>query len=286
MRIDSHHHLWHFDPGEFGWIPEHMGVLRRDFLPIALEHECQAARVDGTVAVQARQSLEETRWLLGIAGQSSVLGVVGWAPVTAPDFAATLDELRQHSRLKGLRHIVQSEPDGFLMRPSFQEGIRRLKEFGLVYDLLLYARQLPEAIRFVDAHPSQPFVLDHLGKPQIASAEIETWSKFLRELARRPNVCCKVSGLVTEADPFAWSAEQLKPYLDSALESFGPKRLMIGTDWPVCTVGCSYQEWWTTIENWIAPLSASERADILGLTAARVYRLQSPCGKARSGGNV
>jgi len=260
-----------------------MSVLRRDFLPMELERECLAARVEGTVAVQARQSLEETRWLLEIAGKSPVLGVVGWAPIEAPDFAVILEDLQQHSLLKGLRHIVQSEPDGFLMRPGFQQGFRRLKDSGMAYDLLVYARQLPEAIRFVDTHPSQPFVLDHLGKPRIASLEIATWSQSLRELARRPNVCCKISGLVTEADPFAWTREQLKPYLDVALESFGAKRLMIGTDWPVCTVGCSYQEWWATVEDWIAPLSPSEQADILGLTAARVYRLQPLNSNARAG---
>lgn len=273
MRIDSHLHLWHYAPDEFGWIPESMAALRRDFAPQELAALCADATVEGVIAVQARQSMEETYWLLELARSSPILGVVGWAPIAAGDFPATLERLRQEPLLKGLRHIVQGEPE-ILARPEFQRGMRYLQGAGLVYDLLLYAHHLSLALPFVDLFPQQMFVLDHLGKPAIARGEIESWSKHVRELARRPNLCCKVSGLVTEANPAAWTPMQLRPYFDIALECFGPDRLMVGTDWPVCTVGCSYAQWWALVENWTASLSAVERAAILGTTATRIYQLQ------------
>jgi len=281
MRIDSHLHLWHFAPDEFEWIPDSMAALRRDFLPQELKALCADAAVEGVIAVQARQSVEETRWLLELASTTPLLGVVGWAPIAADDFPATLERLQQEPLLKGLRHIVQAEP-GILARPEFQRGMQCLQRTGLVYDLLLYAHHLSLALPFVDLFPQQMFVLDHLGKPAIARGEIETWSKHLHELARRPNVCCKVSGLVTEADPAAWTPTQLHPYFDIALECFGSDRLMVGTDWPVCTVGCSYAQWWELLEDWTAPLSATERAAILGETATRIYRLQRSTGQYHS----
>jgi L-fuconolactonase len=273
MRIDSHLHLWHFAPDEFEWIPDSMAALRRDFLPQELKALCADAAVEGVIAVQARQSVEETRWLLELASTTPLLGVVGWAPIAAADFPATLERLQQEPLLKGLRHIVQAKP-GILAQPEFQRGMRCLQGTGLVYDLLLYSDHLSLALPFVDLFPQQIFVLDHLGKPAIARREIETWSKHLHELAKRPNVCCKASGLVTEADLTDWTPMQLRPYLDIALECFGPDRLMVGTDWPVCTAGCSYAQWWALIEDWIAPLSAAERAAILGESATRIYRLQ------------
>jgi L-fuconolactonase len=273
MRIDSHHHLWRYDPVAFDWIPDSMPGLRRDFLLPELEEEMREARVDGSIVVQARQTLEETMWLLETAKGSSIYGVVGWAPIAAPEFPHVLDGLRKNPLLKGLRHIVQAEPEGFLLRPEFQRGIRNLQGSGLVYDLLVYAPQLPEAIRFVDLHPDQPFVLDHGGKPQIASGEIESWRRDLRELATRPNVVCKVSGLVTEADADAWTPGQLGAYFEAMLEAFGAERLIIGTDWPVCMSRCSYKDWWTIVEDWVRPLTPSEQAQILGGNAVRVYQL-------------
>jgi L-fuconolactonase len=274
MRIDSHLHLWHYAPDEFEWIPDSMAALRRDFLPQDLAILCADATVEGVITVQARQSMEETRWLLELARTSPILGVVGWAPIAEDQFPATLERLRQEPLLKGLRHIVQADP-GILARPEFQRGMRYLQNTGLVYDLLLYAHQLPLALPFVDLFPRQIFVLDHMGKPPIAQGGLETWNLHLRELARRPNVCCKLSGLVTEADPAAWTPLQLHPYFNIALECFGSDRLMIGTDWPVCTAGCSYAQWWELVENWTAPLSAAERAAILGGTATQVYSLQT-----------
>jgi L-fuconolactonase len=274
MRIDSHLHLWQYTPDEFEWIPDSMASLRRDFLPQELNVLCADTAIDGVIAVQARQSLEETRWLLELAHAAPILGVVGWAPIAADNFPAILEQLQQEPLLKGLRHIAQTEPE-ILACPEFLRGMRCLQQSGLVYDLLLYAAELPLALAFVDRFPRQTFVLDHMGKPAIAQGEIETWCRSLRELARRPNVFCKVSGLVTETDPAAWTPLQLHPYLHAALECFGPDRLMIGTDWPVCTAGCSYKQWWAFVEQWISPLSTTERAAILGDTATRTYSLQT-----------
>jgi len=275
MRIDSHHHLWRYVPEAFEWIPDSMLGLRRDFLLPELEEEMRQAFVDGSIVVQARQTLEETTWLLETASGSSICGVVGWAPIAAPEFLDVLDALRRNPLLKGLRHIVQAEAEGFLLRPEFQRGIRAMQGSGLVYELLVYAPQLPETIRFVDLHPNPPFVLDHGGKPRIASGEIETWRRDLRELATRPNVVCKVSGLVTEADADAWTPGKLGTYFEEMLETFGAERLMIGTDWPVCTSRCSYKDWWAIVEDWVRPLSLSEQAQILGENAVRVYNLLS-----------
>ena len=274
MRIDSHHHLWRYIPEEYGWIDAAMQTLRRDFLPSDLRHELAAMGVEGSVAVQARQTLEETHWLLSLAAQSPlILGVVGWAPIAADNFPATLAELTTHSLLKGLRHVVQAEPAGFLDAPAFNRGIAALLPTGLVYDILIFARQLPEAIRFVDRHPRQYFVLDHIAKPDINPNGLASWSANLRDLARRDNVVCKLSGMVTEADWTTWTPTQLQPYFQIALEAFGPTRLLFGSDWPVVTVACSYQRWVQTVDRWLAPLTPQERAAILGENAARVYRL-------------
>jgi L-fuconolactonase len=275
MRIDSHHHLWRYRPETFGWISDSMASLRRDFLLPELEMQLKVAHVDGTVLVQAEQTLQETEWLLQLAEDRCILGVVGWAPIAAPDFPGILDQLRRNPLLRGLRHIVQAEPDDFLSTPAFLQGIRHLAGTGLTYDLLVYARQLRLATAFVDSYPAQAFVLDHMGKPDIRRAGLKSWSADIRDLARRPNVTCKLSGLVTEADPAHWTADELLPYLDHVLECFGADRVMIGTDWPVCTAGCTYTQWWSLIESWASPLSAGEREAILGGTAQRVYGLST-----------
>lgn len=273
-RIDSHHHLWSYTPGEFGWIDDAMQPLRRDFLPAELEAQAARAHVESTVVVQARQTLDETAWLLELFDTHNFIsGVVGWLPIANSTFPALLDEFSEQPGLKGLRHVVQAEEAGFLDDPSFNSGVRLLRDTGLVYDLLVFSRQLEEVTRFVDRHPNQLFVLDHLGKPAMAQGEIKSWTMALRELARRHNVSCKISGLVTEADWKRWTPAALAPYFQVALEAFGADRLMVGTDWPVLTLGCDYAEWWRVVEGWIAPLSTTEQADILGMVAKRVYRL-------------
>jgi L-fuconolactonase len=275
MRVDAHHHLWSYTPEEYGWIDDTMQVLRRDFLPEDLEHEARTAGVSATVAVQARQTVAETAWLLQLAAQSDLIrGVVGWLPIAADDFPSALERFDAGPLLKGLRHVVQGESAGFLDGAEFNRGIAALGGTGLVYDVLIFARQLAEATRFIDRHPRQLFVLDHIAKPSIVSGEVSQWSKDIRELARRDNVVCKLSGMVTEADWSQWSPQSLQPYFDTVLQAFGPPRIMAGSDWPVLTVACTYQRWWQTIAEWIAPLSAAERGAIESGTAIRTYHLE------------
>jgi L-fuconolactonase len=275
-RIDAHHHLWRYSVAEYGWISDAMQALRRDFLPADLRAEMAAAGIDATVVVQARQTLDETRWLLDLAHQNSFMaGIVGWAPIASPDFSAILDDLQADSKLKGLRHVLQDEPDdAYALRDDFRRGLKRLEGTGLVYDILIYDGRLPVATQLVDLHPNQIFVLDHLAKPKIAANELSPWREDLRELARRPNVMCKISGMATEADWLKWTLVDLAPYLATALECFGPQRLLAGSDWPVCTVATSYQRWWQTLRQWAAPLSTSEQEAIFGANAARVYQLE------------
>jgi L-fuconolactonase len=276
MRIDAHHHLWRYSPEEYEWIDDRMQALRRDFMPADLERELKLAHVQFTVAVQARQTLEETSWLLNLAANSKVIqGVVGWVPIMAEDLPAKLDELKQNSKLKGLRHVVQGEADGFLDGSEFNRGIAAMRDTGLVYDLLIFARQLAEATRFVSRHPHQIFVLDHIAKPDIARDHFAAWDTAIRALAKHENVFCKLSGMVTEADWHRWSSEELRPYFEAVLETFGPSRLMAASDWPVLTVACSYQACWKTVESWIAPLTDAERDEIQCGVAGRVYQINS-----------
>jgi L-fucono-1,5-lactonase len=273
--IDSHHHLWRYSPIEYEWIDDRMAALRRDFLPAEFIDELTTAGVDGAVTVQARQTLEETRWLLELAGRhKEILGVVGWAPIASPDFETSLDALAANPKLVGLRHVVQAEPQGFLDGADFNRGIRAMHGTGLVYDLLVVERQLGEAIRFVDRHPQQLFVLDHIAKPKIAAGEIEPWRTQIQEFSQRSNVCCKVSGVVTEDSWTHWSIESLRPYLDTVVSAFCPDRLMTGSDWPVCLVATNYAQWWQLLRNYFADFTNDERATIFGATATRIYNLE------------
>lgn len=272
--IDAHHHLWRYSAEEFGWIDDDMAALRRDFLLDDLICELATAKVDGLVTVQARQTSEETRWLLELArGCDAVRGVVGWAPIASPEFGASLDTFAVEAKLVGLRHVVQAEPDGFLDGTDFNSGIRAMRGSGLIYDLLIVERQLEEAIRFVDRHPDQVFVLDHVAKPKIASGEIEPWRSRILDLSKRANVVCKISGMVTEDSWSRWTIESLRPYLDVVVEAFGPDRLMAGSDWPVCLVATSYGRWWRVLREYFAGFSEVERSQILGETAIKTYGL-------------
>ena len=279
-RVDAHHHLWRYRPAEFGWINGEMNTIRRDFLTHDLKPLLDSAGISGTIAVQARQSLEETHWLLGLAdddasaGSAGIKGVVGWAPIASADFQETFENLRQCKKLRGLRHVIQDEPDDqFILSRAFNRGIRMLRDTGLVYDILIHARHLPQTLRFVDMHPDQPFVLDHCAKPPIAAGLLEPWSTHMRELAKRPNVSCKLSGLVTEADWQQWTPAILEPYWRVVLDAFGPTRLLFGSDWPVALLASSYQRWIDIVTEWVAPLSESEKEAIWGVTASRVYSL-------------
>jgi L-fuconolactonase len=275
-RVDAHQHFWRYTDAEFGWINDAMAVIRRDFLPSDLKPLLDESGIHATVAVQARQSLEETEWLLGLAAESSwIEGVVGWVPLVDSDVETTIERLSSNKRLRGVRHVLQAEPDAFMERDDFNAGLKILSTYGLTYDLLVLEHQLPAAIALVDRHPSQSIVLDHLAKPRIASHAIEPWRRNIRELARRPHVCCKLSGMVTEADFSAWTADNLLPYVETALETFGPARLMFGSDWPVCTVASMYPRWVNTVQRFIGTLSASEQQQIMGGTSRAFYKLSS-----------
>jgi L-fuconolactonase len=276
MRIDAHQHFWIYNQREYDWIDETMAAIRHDFLPADLKPELEHAGFAGSVLVQVRQTLEETRWLLELAEDNPfVLGVVGWVDLRSPRVHADLQSFAGKSKLVGIRHIVQSEPDDFLLDADFLRGISVLQEFDLAYDLLIYTKHLPLATEFVKRFPRQRFVLDHLAKPPIRSGAIDLWARGMRELASFPNLYAKVSGLVTEADWQGWKPEDLRPYLDVAFESFGTQRLMTGSDWPVCTVAASYGRVVNLVKDYMSSYTAEEREAVFGGNAANFWRLKS-----------
>ena len=272
LRVDAHQHFWRFDPVRDAWITPDMAAIRRDFLPGDLAPLLVANGMDACVAVQADQSDTETRFLLDLAHRHDFIrGVVGWVDLCAPHLDASLERLATDPLLRGVRHVAQAEPDDFLARGDIVRGIARLEHFHLTYDILIYERQLPAAIALVDRLPNQRFVLDHLGKPRIRDGAREPWAAQLGELARRPNVWCKVSGMITEADWSHWRAADLRPYLDTAFEAFGAGRLMFGSDWPACLVAGDYARVRAIVDDYTAALSADERAAIFGGNAVAFY---------------
>ncbi len=275
MKIDSHHHFWKYSIEEFGWIDDDMKSIRKDFLPEDLEKEIRGAGIDGVVSVQARQTVAETEWLLGFSEKHDFIkGVVGWVPLSSPNVRQHLSHFSSFPKLKSLRHVVQGESDDdFILGNDFKRGIKALNEFGLAYDILILEKHLPQTIKFVDMHPEQVFILDHVAKPRIRENIIEPWRKNIRALAQRQNVYCKISGMVTEADYGKWTVEQLHPYFETVLDAFGPERLMFGSDWPVCTVACEYRRWVGIVRKFISKLSASEQEAIFGGNAVRAYKL-------------
>jgi L-fuconolactonase len=281
MRIDSHQHFWHYNADEYGWMDDSMSVIRRNFLPKGLKLELRRAKFDGSIAVQARQSLQETRWLLELASSHSfILGVIGWVDLRASNVREQLTEFTKNRKFFGVRHIVQSEPDDrFLLQPAFLRGIRALQEFDLTYDILIYPRHLPVAAEFVRRFPRQRFVLDHMAKPLIKRRSLQPWHSDFRELSKSPNVFCKISGLVTEADWNSWKPEHIAPYLDVAFECFGPDRLMIGSDWPVCKVAGSYSKVLRLVTDFLKKYPESARDAVLGGTATRLWRVTVPVRK-------
>lgn len=277
MRIDSHQHFWRYEPAQYPWIGERMGVLRRDYLPGELEPLLRASGFEGTVAVQAQQAAAETDWLLELAERHAFIrGVVGWVDLCAANVDEALERYAARRKLVGLRHIVHDEPDDdFLLRPDFRRGVGRLRAHALVYDLLLFPKHLPRASTLVAELPEQPFVLDHIAKPFIRDGVVSPWREDLRRLASFPNVTCKLSGMVTEARWKEWCPADMHPYLDAVLEAFGPSRLMIGSDWPVCLLAGDYDRTMSVVVDWASRLSAAERDSILGGNAARVYALDA-----------
>jgi L-fuconolactonase len=275
-RIDAHQHFWQYDPAEHAWMTDKLAALRRDFMPPDLKPLLQALEFDGCVTVQVRQNIDETRWLLDLADRHDFIrGVVGWVDLRSPDLRRQLDHFAGHPKLVGVRHIVQDEPDdGFMLHGDFRRGIGQLAAFGLTYDLLVYPRQLPAAVRLVEEFPGQPFVLDHIAKPPIAERGLEPWESDLRRLAKLPNICCKLSGMVTEARWKEWQSGDFQRYLDVVFEAFGAERLMIGSDWPVCTLSADYASAMGIVLDYVRQVPPVAQVGILGENCARFYSLE------------
>jgi L-fuconolactonase len=279
MKIDSHHHLWAINDTDYVWMGDAHAAIRRDFLSAELDAALEESGIDGSVVVQARQMVEETEFLLGIADANPrIRGVVGWVPLCEMGGEPVLEKYAAHSKLVGVRHVVHDEPDDdFLLRPDFNEGIRNLAEYGLRYDILIFWKHLPQTIRFVDMHPDQPFVVDHIAKPRIAAGSFDhEWAAGLRALAKRENVSCKVSGMLTEVRGETWDIDLLRPYFDTVYEAFGPQRVMFGSDWPVCLLRSSHADWTRICENLTISLTPDEQAAFWGGNAARIYQLSHP----------
>ncbi|KAA5546621.1 amidohydrolase family protein [Adhaeribacter rhizoryzae] len=275
MHIDAHQHFWQYSPSAYDWIDATMQPLQQDFLPEHLAPLLQQNGFSGSVAVQALQTEAETEFLLNLATQHDFIkGVVGWTDLQAVDVETKLAKFSQNLKLKGLRHVVQAEPDDqFLLRPDFLRGISLLQKFNLTYDILIYPKHLPVATEFVSKFPDQPFVLDHIAKPFIKNHQLLPWAQHIQKLANHSNVYCKLSGMVTEADWHYWQPTDFKPYLDVVMEAFGPDRLMIGSDWPVCTLAGSYTEVMNLVKDYINQLTQAEREKILGSNAVQFYKL-------------
>ncbi len=275
--IDSHHHFWNYSADQYPWIGKGMERIANDFLPQNLLDTAQPVGVEGVISVQARQTLDETRWLLELAESSEFIrGVVGWMPIKSKELGSTLDQFASHPKFVGVRHVVQDEPAGFLLDSAFNQGMDALLKTGLVYDLLVFPNQLKEAITFVDRHPEQIFVLDHLAKPRIHQNEFDSeWVSDLTELAKRENVSVKFSGLTTEVQTQPWSVSMLKPYWDTAFEAFGPNRMMYGSDWPVCLLKTEYKQWVDAVKELANDLTSAQQMQFFTENCIKVYDLQT-----------
>lgn len=277
MIIDAHQHFWKYSAEAYGWIDDSMQILQRDFLPAELASIYGANGIQGSIAVQARQTLEETRWLLSLSESFELIkGVIGWVDLQSTEVCSQLDEFASHHKFKGVRHVVQGEPDDrFMMRESFLNGIRQLKAYDLIYEILILPRHLPAAIELLELFPEQQFVLDHIAKPLIKDGILKPWDDDMRKLTSFPNVCCKVSGMVTEADWAHWQVEDFTPYLDVVFDAFGTDRILFGSDWPVCTVAASYAQVLDIFNQYLTKRNFSQPqiVAVSGQNARKVYRI-------------
>lgn len=275
MKIDAHQHFWEFDPAKHSWIGEEMAVLKRDFMPDELEAEFTANDIDGCVAVQADQSESETDFLITCSEQHNIIkGVVGWTDLMAPDVEKRLEAYAQQPVVKGFRHVIQDEQDPeFILNDKFQRGLKNLHKYNFTYDLLIFPHQLEAALKAVALNPDQHFVLDHIAKPDIRRQKIDGWGNMICALSKHENVTCKISGMVTEADWQFWRYEHFEPYLDCIFHSFGPDRIMYGSDWPVCLVAAEYNDVKKVAMQYISGLSKTEQAQVMGLTAMDFYNI-------------
>lgn len=275
--VDSHHHLWKYNDRDYVWMDEHMEILKRDYLPAELRQKMVAGGVTQTVVVQARQSLAETNWLLDLANKSSFIGgVVGWVDLCRKDIEEVLEKYSPFRKLKGVRHVVHDEPDDeFMARDDFRHGISALKEFGLSYDLLLFPKHLPLACQLAEEFPDQAFVIDHMAKPRIRKQLLEPWKSDISCISQLPNVYCKLSGMITEADWKNWKTEDFYPYLDHLFEQFSHERLMVGSDWPVCRLAGEYEKVMQIVPQYMSNrgFSTQDQEQVFKNTAIHFYRL-------------
>ena len=277
MKIDSHQHYWHFNTADYGWMGENMSVIKHDFLPIDLLPELKSIDFDGSVAVQARQSLEETCWLLQLADEHPhIKGVVGWLDLRSEQVEEQIAAFAKHPKAVGVRHVIHDEEDvDFMLRPEFIRGVKLLEKYNLAYDILIFPTHLTNAIQFVKQFSEkQTFVVDHIAKPLIKDGIVSPWKEEIKALAQFPNVYCKVSGMVTEADWSKWKPENIRPYLDVVMEAFGSERILIGSDWPVCLVAGKYSQVMQVVIDYISTFTDKEQAMILGENAAKAYKIK------------
>lgn len=276
MIIDSHQHFWKYNPRTHAWIDDTMQVIRRDFMPGDLKPLLDDLSIDGCVAVQADQTEEETEFLLNLAERYPFIkAVVGWIDLWDEKLEERLEKFSEMPKLVGFRHILQAEEPGKMLEPAFLRGMKTLQKNGYTYDILIYPKHLNAAIELVRRCPGQKFVVDHLAKPDIKKQIFEPWAEKMGQLAKSENVCCKVSGLVTEADWNHWKPSALKPYLDTVFEVFGTRRLLYGSDWPVCLLAGSYKEVYSVVTDYLGDFSTGERKDVMGENAVRFYGISN-----------
>ena len=275
MTIDSHQHFWKYEAVKHSWIDDEMAVIRRDFLPSDLAKAYKENGIDGCVAVQADQTLEETDFLIDLASKNSFIkGIVGWVDLRADNIEEVLEKYSKHTIVKGFRHVVQGEADhNFLLRPNFLRGISALEKYNFTYDILVFPHQLGAVLEFVQRFPNQKFVIDHIAKPYIKDGFFEGWASQMKVIAKHKNVFCKVSGMITEADYKTWTEEELNPYLDLVFNAFGTERIIFGSDWPVCLVAGNYKEVKNIVTNYISRFSETEQKAVMGENAIKFYNL-------------
>ncbi len=277
MIIDSHQHFWKYEPVKHEWIDDEMSIIRKNFLPKDLQKIYQENEIDGCIAVQADQTLEETDFLLDLADKNNFIkGVVGWVDLRANNLDKVLEIYSKHPKLKGFRHIVQAETDhNFLLREKFLRGIAALEKYNFTYDILIFPHQLGSVLEFVKKFPKQKFVIDHIAKPYIKDGFFDGWATLMLEIGKLPNVSCKLSGIVTEADYKTWTAAKIAPYLDLVFKAFGSKKLLFGSDWPVCLVAGNYTQIKKLITDYIAKLPVEDQKNIMGQNAIEFYNINN-----------
>jgi L-fuconolactonase len=275
LKIDSHQHFWKYDTVRDHWIGQSMSIIQRDFLPEDLEPVLIRNGVDGCIVVQADQSRDENTFQLkNSLSNDFIKGIVGWIDLCAPDINEQLSYYRQFNKMKGFCHVLQNEGQrDFMLQRDFRRGIGFLRNYNFTYDLLVFPDQLPYATQFVTHFPDQPFVLDHLGKPRVREKELTSWKREIKALATRKNVYCKVSGMITEADWNSWRDADFVPYLDVVVECFGMKRLLFGSDWPVCLLAGTYERMLALVADYFSSFSKDEQAQFFGGNAKDFYHL-------------